>query len=211
MNQKMDTVLDYVSNQNRRSETMDDLLADLSIIGKDAYMSAVAELDNQGIELNIDDIKTLMYMFIRNINNFSQVMGMFESIIDLLKDMGPIINEMGVDFTYKLHEMEKKGYFEFFKASSKIIENIVTSYSKEDVIALADNVVTILDTVKSLTQPEMLTAMNNALHVYQSMEISEIKEYSLWKVFREMNTPEMKRGMGFIMTFLKNLSKETKN
>ncbi|MCK4701074.1 MAG: DUF1641 domain-containing protein, partial [Bacteroidales bacterium] len=29
-----------------------------------------------------------------------------------------------------------------------------------------------------------------------------------WKAFREMRTPEMKRGIGFIMLFLKNLSGE---
>jgi len=209
INQKLDLLLQYVNEQRLKSETIEDLVSDVSIISKDAFSSVVSELDKQGIELNVDDIKVLAYKLVRNVNNFSQVMDMFESITDLLKDAGPIINEVGIDFTYKLHEFEQKGYFEFFKEITTILDNIISSYPPEDVRALADNVVIILDTVKNLTQPDMLHAINNAVGIFKNLDTENIQEYSLWKVFREMNTPEMKRGLGFIMTFMKNLSKES--
>lgn len=209
INQKLDLVLHYVNEQRLKSETIEDLVSDVSIITKDAFSTAVEELDTRGIELNIDDIKLLAFKLIRNVNNFSQVMDMFESVTDLLKDVTPMINEAGIDFTHKLNEFEQKGYFEFFKELSRIIDNIITSYPPEDVRALADNVVTILDTVKNLTQPDMLKAMNNAINIFKNLDTKDIPEYSLWKAFREMNTPEMKRGIGFMITFLKNLSKES--
>lgn len=209
INQKLDLVLHYVNEQRLKSETIEDLVSDVSIITKDAFSSAVEELDTRGIELNIDDIKLLAFKLIRNVNNFSQVMDMFESFTDLLKDVTPMINEAGIDFTHKLNEFEQKGYFEFFKELSRIIDNIITSYPPEDVRALADNVVTILDTVKNLTQPDMLKAMNNAINIFKNLDTKDIPEYSLWKAFREMNTPEMKQGIGFMITFLKNLSKES--
>ncbi|PLX10240.1 MAG: hypothetical protein C0597_17185 [Marinilabiliales bacterium] len=209
INQKLDLLLGYMSEQRLKSETIEDLVSDVSIISKDAFSSVVYELDKQGMELNVDDIKTLAYKLVRNVNNFSQVMDMFESVTDLLKDAGPIVNEVGIDFTNKLHEFEQKGYFEFFKEISNIMDNIISSYPPEDVRSLADNIVTILDTVKNLTQPDMLHAINNAVSIFKNLDTENIKEYSLWNVFREMNTPEMKRGLGFIMTFLKNLSQET--
>jgi len=209
INQKLDLLLHYVNEQRLKSETIEDLVSDVSIISKDAFSSVVNELDKQGVELNVDDIKTLVYKLVRNVNNFSQVMDMFESITDLLKDAGPIVNEVGIDFTNKLHEFEQKGYFEFFGELTKILDNIISSYPPEDVRALADNVVTILDTVKNLTQPDMLHAINNAVSIFKNLDTENIKEYSLWKVFRELNTPEMKRGLGFIMTFMKNLSQES--
>ena len=49
----------------------------------------------------------------------------------------------------------------------RIIDNIVTHYGVEDVRMLADNVVTILDTVKNLTQPEMLKSVDNAVKVFR--------------------------------------------
>ncbi|MDA3952187.1 MAG: DUF1641 domain-containing protein [Bacteroidales bacterium] len=208
INQKLDLVLHYVNEQRLKSETIEDLVADVSIISKDAFSSAVEELDTNGIELNFEDIKLLGFKLLRNVNNFSQVMDMFESITDLLKDVGPIVNEVGIDFTHKLNYFEQKGYFEFFKEVANIMDNIISSYPPAEVRALSDNIITILDTVRNITQPDMLHAINNAISIFKNLDTNNIEEYSLWKAFREMNTPEMKRGIGFMITFLKNLSKE---
>jgi len=63
--------------------------------------------------------------------------------------------------------------------------------------------------VKSITQPEMLKTINNSLTVYQSIQIRDIEEYSIFKALREMNSKEMRKGIGFMITFLKNISRET--
>jgi len=208
INVKLDEILVCATHQRLRSERLDDLMSDLSIIGKDAFSSTVAELDKQGIELNVDDIKYLTFKLIKNIGKLTDVISTFESVHDLLKDLGPVAREVIIDVIRKLHELEQKGYFEFFREAGKIIDNIITNYSAEDVRLLADNIVTILDTIKNLTQPEMLQAMNNAIFIYQNLDIQEIPEYSMWKAMKELRTPEMKKGIGFIITFLKNLSGE---
>jgi len=68
-----------------------------------------------------------------------------------------------------------------------------------------------LDVVKNLTQPDMLKSIDNAVRIFASLEMDDIPEYSIFKVMREMNKPEMKRTLGFFMTFLKNMSKNTIN
>jgi uncharacterized protein YjgD (DUF1641 family) len=133
------------------------------------------------------------------------------SVMDLLKDVGPIANEVIIDATRKLHEFEQKGYFEFMKEFGAIIDNIVTHYGVNDVRMLADNVVSILDTVKNLTQPDMLKSMDTAVKVFSSMETEDVPEYSIFRVMRELNKPEMKKAWGFLFTFLKNMSKTTEN
>jgi uncharacterized protein YjgD (DUF1641 family) len=40
------------------------------------------------------------------------------------------------------------------------------------------------------------------------MNVDDIQEVSIWKAMRELNTPEMKRGLGFIIAFLKNISNQ---
>jgi len=72
---------------------------------------------------------------------------------------------------------------------------------------LSENIVPIIETVKGLTQPDVLSAMNNAVTVFKSMDVNDIPEYSIFKAMREMRSPEMRRGIGFMMVFLKNLSK----
>lgn len=208
INQKLDLVLHYVNQQRLKSETIEDLVTDVSIIGRDIFHDAVNELDNQNIELNIDEIKILIFKLIKNTGNFVTVLSAFESLNDFFKDAGPVANEIMIDVIKKMHEFEKKGYFEFIKELMKVFDNIITNYSGEDVRLLSDNIVTIMDTIKNMTQPEMLGAMNNAVNIYKNLNPDDVEEYSMWKAFREMRTPEMKRGIGFIMLFLKNLSKE---
>jgi uncharacterized protein YjgD (DUF1641 family) len=108
-----------------------------------------------------------------------------------------------------MNQFEQKGYFDFMRETMKIMDNIVTHFSIEDVKLLADNIVTILETVKSLTQPDMLKAINSGLVVYKSIEIEDVEEYSLWKALKAMNSKEMKKGLGFMITFLQNIARET--
>ena len=54
----------------------------------------------------------------------------------------------------------------------------------------------------------MLGAINNAMSIYQNLDPNDTPEYSVWRVVRELNTPEMKKGIGFIITFLKKITEE---
>jgi len=208
LNQKVDLLLDYVNQQRLKTNQLEDLASDISIVGKDMYETAVEELDNRMVEIDPNEVKCLVIRVLRNIKNMNQFLETFESLNDMIRDASPIFNEVIIDFSKKLHELDKKGYFEFFKETGKIFENIITHYSPEDVKALADNIVTILETVRSATQPEMMTALNNGLKIYNRIKTDNVPEYSIFKAMREMNKPEMKRALGFFITFMKNMSAE---
>lgn len=211
LNQKVDTILEYVNQQRLKSQALDDFVADASIIGKDVYDSTVKALDEHEVVLDPDQLRELGIRLAQNVGNFNNILNTLSSATDLMKDLGPIINEVIIDATKKLHEFEQKGYFEFLKEFGRIIDNIVIHYGAEDARILADNVVAILDVVKNLTQPEMLKSIDNAVRIFASLEMKDVPEYSIFKAMREMNTPEMKKAIGFVMMFLKNISKENDN
>lgn len=208
LNQKVDLLLEYVNEQRLKTNQLEDLVADLSIVGKDIYDTAVDELDKRQVELDPEELKSAGLRLLRNIGNMNKALETFESMADFMKDASPIVNELIIEFTHKMHEFDQKGYFEFFGEAGKIFDNIISHYSPDDVRHLADNVVTIMETVKSMTQPEMMTAINNAIKVYGSVNTENIPEYSIWKMLKEIRKPEMKRAMGFMVTFMKNLSSE---
>lgn len=208
LNRKVDTILEYVNQQRLKSQAMEDLIADASIIGKDIYDSTVKSLDDHEVVIEPDQIRELGIRLVHNIGNFSSMLDTLGSVLDLMRDAGPIANEVIIDATRKLHEFEQKGYFEFIREFGVIVDNIVTHYRVEDVRLLADNVVTIIDTLKNLTQPEVLRSVDNAVKVFSSMETGDIPQYSVFRVMREMNKPEMKKALGFFMTFMKNLSRD---
>ncbi len=210
LNQKVDLILEYVNQQRLKSEAIDDLLADASIIGKDVYDSTVKALDDQNVELYPEELQEMGIRLIRNVKNFNTMLDLMESMTDLAKDVAPIANEVIIDGTKKLHEFEQKGYFEFLREMGHIVDNIVTHYTTDDLRALADNVVTIMDTLRNLTQPDMLNSVNNAVKIFASMDIDEAPSYSIFKLMREMNQPEMKKALGFFVMFMKNLNSQNK-
>jgi uncharacterized protein YjgD (DUF1641 family) len=205
LNLKVDTILEYVNQQRLKSQAIDDLVADVSIIGKDAYDSTVKALDEHEVVLDPDQLRELAIRAAQNVGNFNTLLDTLGSAMDLMRDVGPIANEVIIDATKQLHEFEQKGYFEFMKEFGAVIDKVVTHYGVNDVRMLADNVVTILDTVKNLTQPEMLKSIDTAVKVFSNMETENVPEYSIFRVMREINTPEMKKAWGFLHTFLKNM------
>lgn len=203
INQKLDLVLDEMQTQRRKRLEVEDLLSDLSIVGKDLFKASVDELDFAGVEIDTDALKNLFFKVIRNVGTFNELIEMLESFTDFMRDVSPIVHQMGLDGINKMSELERKGYMDFIHESTQIIDNIVTHFTVEDVRLLADNIVTILETIKDLTQPDMLGAMNNAVEIFKSTKPHDIEKYSLWKAFRETRKPEMQRGIGFMITFLK--------
>ncbi|NQU53406.1 MAG: hypothetical protein HQ522_12805, partial [Bacteroidetes bacterium] len=114
LNQKVDLLLEYVNQQRLKTNQLEDLVADFSIVGKDMYDSAVEELDNRMVTLDLDQVKGLVLRVLRNVENMNNALEMFESVSDLIKDASPIFNEVIIDFTKKMNEFDQKGYFEFF-------------------------------------------------------------------------------------------------
>ena len=105
----------------------------------------------------------------------------------------------------KLDELDRKGYFEFLAELVKVGDTVVTSFSPEDVQRLGENIVTILDTVKSLSQEDVLRTVNNGLSVYRQLPIDVPEKVTTWQLIRELNTPEMRRGLVYLIRFQKSL------
>lgn len=206
INRKLDIILEEIELQKRHRREMEDLKDDVMRVATDLYASAVVELEEVHDHMQTGDLLHLGKKLLRNISTFSKMFDQLESARDFLNDVSPLMRESIIDFMAKMDEFDRKGYFEFLKEANNITDKVVTSFTKEDVKNLGNNIVTILNTVKNLTQPEMLQAINNAVAVYGNLDIKIEKNVSLIKLVREMNTPEVKRGLAFGIEFLKNIS-----
>ena len=195
LDKKLDLILGYVHQQKLQANMVEDLVGDLSIIGKDAYDSTVMELDKRQVELDPSELTGLAVSFLRNTGNIKTVMDTLEMAVDLGKEVGPIANEVILDFTKQMHVIDQKGYFDFIREIGPIIDNIVQGFSPQDLKELANNIVSILSIIKEMTQPEVLNTVQNAMKAFNSMETESVPSYSVWKLMREMNSPEMKKAL----------------
>jgi predicted ATP-binding protein involved in virulence len=187
INRKLDLVMECAMSQRLRSDAMEDLMADLSIVGKDAYNSSVALLEKHNVEVDPEELRILAVRLLKNIKNINTAIDAFESVFDLVRDAAPLVKEMIIDFSKKMNGFEQKGYFDFIAALGKVIDKIITNTSAEDINLLGDKIVLGLKTVKSMQQP--------------------VPSYSVFRLMREINSPEMKKVFGFLLTFMKNYSK----
>ncbi|MCX7909476.1 MAG: DUF1641 domain-containing protein [Ignavibacteria bacterium] len=206
INRKLDVILAEIELQRRHRREMEDFKEDLMRVLRDLYSNAIVELEQVHDYIRTGDIFHFFKKILRNLNNLSSLFDQIESIRDAMKDLAPITRETSIKLMYKLDELDRKGYFSFFKELRNILDKIVTSFTVEDVKALGDNIVTILNTIKNLTQPDMLQSINNAVSVYKNLDVKVEHDVSLMKLLKELNQPETKKALYFAIEFLKNLS-----
>ncbi len=210
--QSIDKKLDLISEElavvRRHREELNELKQDLTLIAKDVFNTAIEELEDIAPFVQTGDFLHLLKKILQNTQNITMVMTKFESGLDFFADAKPVSRELFNDALEKLNDIDQKGYFLFIKELLNVADKVVEHFSIDDVKMLGDNVITILETIKSLTQPEMLIAINNAVEIYQNLDPTDTPQYSIWKVIRELNTPEMKKGIGFVITFLKKITAE---
>lgn len=206
INQKLNLILEEIALQRQHRRMLEDLKDDLYRVGKGLYETAIVELEEVHDHLQTGDIIHLGKKLLRNVNNLSKAFDQMESTRDFFRDISPLVRESILDMMKKLDEFDRKGYFQFTKELQKAADNIVTSFTAEDVKQLGENIVTILNTVKNLTQPEMLQAINNAIAVYKNIDIKVGEKVSMFSLLKELNSPEVKRGLAVGLKFLKNLA-----
>ncbi|MGB2960133.1 MAG: DUF1641 domain-containing protein [Bacteroidota bacterium] len=209
INKKLDVILEEIELQRRHRREMEDLREDLTRVGKDVYQTALVELEDVHDYMNTGDVLALGKKLLRNVNTISATIEQLESIRDFLVDFSPISRELTGDLMNRLDELDRKGYFRFAKELNGVADTVVTSFAPEDVKNLGDNVVTILNTVKNLTQPDMLQTINNAIGIYKQLDVQVPENVSLLSLLKEIKTPEMKRGLAFAITFLKNVANQS--
>lgn len=192
----------------RQRQEMEDLKEDLTRVAKDLFAGAIEEFEDIAPFVKTGDFLHLVKLILRNTNNITEVIGKLESALDFFEDFKPIGKELFADTLDTLDKLDRAKYFEFAGEAIHISDNIVEHFTREDIKLLADNIVPILETIKSITQPQMMGAVKNAITVFDKMDLDNIEEVSVWKAMRELNTPEMKRGLGFILAFVKNISNQ---
>ncbi|MEA1902679.1 MAG: DUF1641 domain-containing protein [Actinomycetota bacterium] len=134
----------------------------------------------------------------------TQVRAFKESLSELTSDLSPLARQTMGSVVDALVEVENKGYIDFAKSGIGVIDRVVTSFSQEDVDALGDNVVLILETVKEMTQPQLMQMMRSTIH-----EVSEIDDSgtppSMMGLIRQMREPEVRRGLSRMVALLRSM------
>lgn len=124
---------------------------------------------------------------------------------ELFAEMTPILRGVMKSATARLDELERRGYFAFARETAYVAQRIVEGYDATDVRALGDAVVGILDTVRTMTQPEVLSVLGEATDVLAHAE--DAQPIGLVGMVRATGQDEVQKGMAVMMELLRKLGK----
>ena len=206
INEKLDYLTAQIQRWDRQQRVREELQEDLVRIGREAFQAMVVELDEVAAHFDSKDLLALVKTLLRNVDTLSGAVQQMQSAADLLQDVRPLTKEMFDHLLERLEQMDRMGYFEFMRELSGVLDEVVTAFGPDDVRLLRENVVSILLTVKNLTQPEMLATMDNFVHFYRTMEVPAREDATYRQLLVELRKPETKRGLAFLLQFLQRLS-----
>ena len=211
LNRKVDTLTTQVAFlaeearvEQRRRQEWDELKSDLTPVASEVYQLSVRQLDEIENYVQLEDIIRVSKRLMRDTRNIEQMLDQLESLADLTREFGPISDGVFLSVMTRLDEMERKGYFAFLQGGMEIMDQIVTNFSEEDVRQLGENIVLILETVKEMTQPEIMTLLSSSAHVIREDDVPE--DVSMFAILRQLNDPAVRRGLAKTLNVLKTVS-----
>ena len=200
MSEQLDVVVAELREQRLRREQWQELISDLGPIASEAMGMANRELEAMQEWVEPADMMRLLRRILRNTNNIEEGMAQYESMMELMSDLAPLASGAFMKLLTTLEDYENRGYFEFIGAGLGVVDRVVTGYSKEDVEALGDNVVNMLDIIKDLTQPEMLAMAERVLDIVQKQADATAADDQaapgLFALMGKVRDPEIRRGLG---------------
>jgi len=193
--------------QQRRQQEFDELKQDMIPIANHMIKLTIDELAEIDPDFEIGDLVYLLKRMLRNIPLILAMFDRFEALMGVTDEVELLGKQVFSTAVEQLDEMEQAGYFAFAREGWGIMERIVTEFSEEDVRALGENVVTILTTVRNMTQPEIMAMANNAIGAIQEVPPEE-KTPSLLSLLREISNPKTRRGMARMINLLQVLDEQ---
>jgi uncharacterized protein YjgD (DUF1641 family) len=197
----------------RRREEWDELRTDLTPIAAEAMAFAGRELEEISTEADLADLVSLARQLARSAGTIERSLRTLDALDELAADLVPVTSEAMAKATSVLATAEEAGYFSFARSGLGVVDRVVTSFSQEDVDRLGDNVVSILEMVKELTQPEMVALFTRMIEAVERQQAALENEPetppSLWQLAKQMRDPEVRRGMGRALSTLRAVSAET--
>ena len=217
LNNKIDiltTQLAYLTEQaqlaERQRQERAELVRDLTPIANEAYRLTIEQLEEVQEYIDLGDLLRFFKRLLRNGRNLEKMLDQLESLADLTDTLEPLANEAFGKAVDAMTELERKGYFTFARGGKRIVDNVVTSFSKEDVDRLGDNVVLILNTVKDMTQPEIMNFVRNTLLVAEQ-EVDKPVDISTIGLLRQMRDPAVRRGLALTMSVMRVIGSQASN
>ena len=187
-------------DRGRWSELADDAVP----VAKAALDKVTAHLEEDACRF--EGVASLAHGLIRNADVFESWLGPLRKLTALAEELGPIATPAVSSLTNHLQQLDEKGWFSFAREVAGVADSVVTSFSDEDVRQLGDNIVLILQTVRQMTQPEIMGMLGRVAITLKDGDSDDAEKVpSTRALLRQMREPEVRRGMARLLATLRGI------
>lgn len=131
-----------------------------------------------------------------------------EMLAELLADVAHVAGPAMQLLSQRLARLEEEGWFEFAEHGAGVLGKVVEAFDGEDVDALGDNIVTILETVRSMTQPDVMSLVGRSTTELRQAVGEDTPPPTLLQLARELREPQVKRGFDRLLVVLRSMGED---
>ena len=209
MSAQMAVMAEQVARADAAREQWAELVQTLVPVSRDLMDMTTRELSALEADVTIDDVTRFARTTARSVPQLTSMMDQLGSFSELGAEITSISGAGVAKLTEVLQAAEDKGYFMFAREGVAIADRIVTTYTEDDVRALGDNVITIVNAVKELTQPEVMALLNRTALTIQEVEETTIEPPSMLALLKSMRDPQTRRGLARVLSMLHTVGEES--
>lgn len=125
----------------------------------------------------------------------------WEVLDELVRDATPVMQQFMGSATDRLDTMPLTRYGAFAGASIGVVDRVVGAFGPDDVEALGENVVLMLQTVREVTRPEILGLLRQTV-AWAHEHPAPAEPPSLMALAARMRRPEVRAGLDRMLSLL---------
>ena len=208
LTEQVGAIAEELRRQRESREQWSELVSDLTPVTKGVMDVATRELEDLSEDVSLEDAVRFLKTMARELPRLEALMAQLDSMSQLVTEVMPLVGPGMEKLTDVLQQLDEKGYFMFAQGGMEIADKVVTSFDHDDVVALGDNVVLILNTVKEMTQPEVMGMLKRTFVTVQEVEEAHVEPPSMFALIREMRDPQTRRGLSRVVSMLRTVGAE---
>jgi uncharacterized protein YjgD (DUF1641 family) len=201
LDRKLDFIVEELGHLKRVRNSAEDLVADLTLVGKDAMGDAAEALGSAA--LRPQEIVHLLKSVLLDAKLLTGALQQLESAADFVEDAQPIVRDLFRQAVAGCQVMQQKGYFDAAAAGMRIGDALVQSHSASDLKQVEASVPQLVGFLRELTRPEVLQALEAIIHGFGRVQATMNVNKSVIELARDMSSPDARRGFAILVEFLK--------
>ena len=206
--EKLDRLEEQLAPIIQGHKVRSELMADLAPLGRQATHLVTKGLQEVETSFQMEDVLALLTMVARNTQNFTFALRQFESFMDFMKDVAPLMKATVPKLISYLDTLDQKGVFRILKIwMVDFREKIAANYGPEESEQIIDGIVAFIGLAGTLSDPKAVAFLKRLAALPGMVDLDNSPKVGPAGLAMATFSDEMKEGLGVVVELTKALGK----